>query len=211
MIEQLQKIKDNMMQPLYEKRRHLGCEVCGGTFYGHYQKTGYHKVPNGEESPHPTKPGYLIVHTYDDVFYPDCPNCDVAIGVRSADEAVAVYEHYREKERKNKAAAEKRKATRERNLKQYWDRVRHVRKHPDAATVEELHSFNFVQALLGMPYYSGYDNREKPCWERGRNGRYDVKFNYVDLGRSRSGKTHYTREWFDITDTETGESWEARK
>ena len=212
-FEALQQVKDNMLKPIYEKRRHLGCEFCGTTFHGYYQNTGYqsHKVPNGKKSPHPTKDKLIIVHTYDDVFYPDCPNCGIAAGVRNADDAVAIYEHEQEKKRKNKAAAEKRKATRERKITEYWDRVRHVRANPHDATIEELHSFNFVQALLGMPYYGGYDNREKPCWEQGQNGRYQVKFNYVDKGTSRSGKTHYTRQWFDITDTDTGESWEAKR
>ena len=67
-FEALQKVKDDMMRPIYEKRRHLGCELCGNTFHGHYQKTGYQsdKVPNGKKSPHPTKQGYSIIHTYDD-------------------------------------------------------------------------------------------------------------------------------------------------
>ena len=195
-FEALQKVKDDMMRPMYEKRRHLGCELCGDTFYGHYQKTGYQsdKVP-----------------THDDVFYPDCPTCGIAFTVRSADDAVAIYKHEQEKKRKNKVAAEKRKATRERKIKEYWNRVRHVRANPHDATTEELHSFNFVQALLCMPYYSGYDKREKPCWEQGLNGQYEVKFNYVDQGTSRSGKTHYTRQWFDITNTNTGEVWEAKR
>ena len=153
-FEALQQVKDNMLKPIYEKRRHLGCEWCGNTFYGYYQKTGYQsdKVPNGKKSPHPTKDKLIIVHTYDDVFYPDCPTCGVAMTVRPADEAVAIYEHEQEKKRKNKAAAEKRKATIERKITEYWDRVRHVRANPHDATIEELHSFNFVQALLGMPY-----------------------------------------------------------
>ena len=195
-FEALQKVKDDMMRPIYEKRRHLGCELCGDTFYGYYQKTGYQsdKVP-----------------THDNVFYPDCPTCGIAFTVRPANEAIAIYKHEQEKKRKNKAAAEKRKATKERKIKEYWDRVRHVRANPHDATTEELHSFNFVQALLCMPYYSGYDKREKPCWEQGLNGQYEVKFNYVDQGTSRSGKTHYTRQWFDITNTDTGEAWEAKR
>ena len=118
-FESLQKVKDDMMRPMYEKRRHLGCQLCGNTFHGHYQKTGYQsdKVP-----------------THDDVFYPDCPTCGVAFTVRPANEAVSIYEHEQEK-----------------------------------------------------------------------------KFNYVDQGTSRSGKTHYTRQWFDITNTDTGETWEAKR
>ena len=193
-FEALQQVKDNMLKPIYEKRRHLGCEFCGTTFHGYYQNTGYQsdKVP-----------------THDDVFYPDCPNCDIAAGVRNADDAVAIYEHEQEKKRKNKAAAEKRKATRERKITEYWDRVRHVRANPHDATIEELHSFNFVQALLGMPYYGGYDNREKPCWEQGQNGPYKVQGHSIHKGHSRSGKTHYYDNWFDMMNVDTGETWQV--
>ena len=31
-FEALQQVKDDMMRPIYEKRRHLGCEFCGTTF-----------------------------------------------------------------------------------------------------------------------------------------------------------------------------------
>lgn len=210
-FEVLQQVKDNMLKPIYEKRRHLGCEFCGTTFYGYYQKTGRSGVPNGKESPHPKKKGWIVCHTHDDVFYPNCPDCYVAYGVRDAKEALAVREYEQEKKRKNKAAAEKRKATIERKRQEYWDRVKHVRANPHDATSTELRDFNFIQSLLGMPYWRGYENREKPCWEEGFNGRYEVKFNYVDQGTSRSGKTHYTRQWFDITNTDTGESWEAKR
>ena len=67
-FEKLQELKDNMMKPIYEKRRHLGCELCGTTFYGYYKNTGTNAVPNGEESPHPKREGWIRVHTYDDVF-----------------------------------------------------------------------------------------------------------------------------------------------
>ena len=39
-LNKLQQLKDSMMKPIYEKRRHLGCEFCGTTFYGYYTKDG---------------------------------------------------------------------------------------------------------------------------------------------------------------------------
>ena len=85
------------MKTIYETRRHLGCELCGGTFYGYYQKTGIAEVPNGNESPHPTKKGWFIVHTHDDVFYPDCQECGCSLTVSDAESAVAIYNQQMDK------------------------------------------------------------------------------------------------------------------
>jgi len=208
-FDALQKVKDDMMRPMYERRRHLGCEFCGTTFYGYYQKTGRSGVPNGKETPHPKQKGWVVCHTHDDVFYPNCPDCSVAYGVRDAKEALAVREHEQEQRRKNKAAAEKRKATKERKRQEYWDRVKHVRSNPYDVRPEELRDFNFIQSLLGMPYWSGYENREKPCWEQGQNGPYKVKRHSIHKGHSRSGKTHYYDDWFDMMNVDTGETWQV--
>ena len=207
-FEALQKVKDKMLKPEYEKRRHLGCEFCGHTFYGRYQKTGFNAVPNGITTPS-RREGWTTVHTHSDIFFPECPKCMVDFGVREAKEALAVREYEQEKKRKNKAAAEKRKATIKRKRKEYWDRVKHVRANPNDATMEDLRSYNFIQSLLGMPYYGGYDNREKPCWEQGQNGPYKIKSHYINQGHSRSGKTHYYNHWFDMMNTKTGETWQV--
>jgi hypothetical protein len=209
-FEALQKVKDEMLKPEYEKRRHLGCEFCGHTFYGRYQKTGYNAVPNGITTPS-TREGWIKVHKHSDIFFPECPRCMVDFGVGEAKEALALYEYEQERKRKNKAAAEKRKATIERKRKEYWDRVRHVRENPNDATMEELKSYRFIEALVGRPYYG---NRDKETfWDQdgGKNGKYLVKFHLQYKGHSRSGKTHYYNEWFDMMNVDTGKTWQVGK
>jgi len=206
MKEALQKIKDEMMRPIYEKRRHLGCEICENSFYGYYKPKSrhrFHAVPNGKTSPHPTKKGWLTVHTHDDVFYPECPDCGMDSFVNDYKQAKINIEHEKEQKRKNKAAAEKRKATIERKRKAYWDRVRHVRANPNDITMEELKSYNFIEALVGRWDFACPET----CWDQngGKNGKYVVQFHSHHKGHSRSGKTHYYNRWFDIEDTETGE------
>ena len=213
MKEALQKIKDEMMKPIYEKRRHLACETCGKSFYGYYQpksRYSFNAVPNGKTSPHPTKKGWRIAHMHDDVFYPECPECGIDAFVNDYKQAMINREHEAERRRKNKAAAEKRKATRERKLKEYWDRVEYLRANPNDATMKELENYSFVHALFGKPYYGGYDKRPRPCWEDGMNGKYNVEFHHHHKGHSRSGKTHYYDTWYDIEDTETGKTIRAR-
>ena len=210
MKEALQKIKDEMMRPIYEKRRHLGCEICENSFYGYYEPKSrhrFHAVPNGKTSPHPTKKGWLTVHTHDDVFYPECPDCGMDSFVNDYKQAKINIEHEKEQKRKNKAAAEKRKATIERKRKAYWDRVRHVRANPNDITMEELKNYGFIEALVGRPYYGSRD--KETFWDQngGKNGKYVVQFHSHYKGHSRSGKTHYYNRWFDIEDTETGEKF----
>jgi hypothetical protein len=208
MKEALQKIKDEMLKPEYEKRRHFGCKGCGHTFYGRYQKTGFNAVPNGITTPS-RREGWTTVHTHSDIFYPDCPKCFDDFWVCEAKKAIAFYNHQKEKLRKKKEAAQKRKETKERKAKEYWDRVLHVKATPSDATMEELRDFNFIRSILGMPYWRGYENRKKPCWEQGQNGPYKIKFHSIHKGHSRSGKTHYYDDWFDMMNVDTGETWQV--
>lgn len=199
-------LKDKMMQPLYEKRRHFGCEVCGKTFYGHYRKTGLKQVPNGVERPS-TRAGFVIVETYDNVFYPECPECMTDICVDDAKYAIARRNHRIERSRKNKEAAQKRKATIERKRNQYWERVRHVRENPEDITDEESKNYNFLCAMINIPKYGSDPD---VIWRRGeRNGHLTIKHHSHHQGQSRSGKTHYYYKWFDVLDHRTGKTYQV--
>jgi len=208
MIEQLQKIKDAMMQPIYEKRRHLGCEFCGTTFYGHYQKTGLNNVPNGKESPHPTKKGWITAHTYDDVFYPDCPSCLYPLGVREAKEALAVYNHHKEKERQKAERQAKKDANPVKvsarltypNKKAYEDRLNLLAKEPDQMTKHEMMCDYFLDKVFWKKFKRGgrlmMQVRNFTIEKMLHDGRY----------KSNSGKSTmgYCTPFFIITNVITG-------
>lgn len=207
MIEQLQKIKDAMMKPIYEKRRHLGCEHCGTTFYGYYQKTGLDKVPNGEKSPHPTKKGWIICHTYDDVFYPGCPKCGDLYSARDAVTATEIYKHQQEKRRK----AAERKARKDAqpvkvsarltypNKQAYEDRLNLLAENPDQMTKHEMMCDYFLDKVFWKKFGSGRHTMTVRCFEikkRLFNGTY----------KSNSGKSvmGYFTPYFIITNIITG-------
>lgn len=208
MIEQLQKIKDAMMQPIYEKRRHLGCELCGVTFYGYYQKTGLDNVPNGEETPHPTKKGWVTCHTYDDVFYPDCPECGFSPPVSDAKSAIAIYNHEKAKAQKKAERKAKKDAQPVRisarltypNKQNYEDRLNLLAKEPDKMTKYEMMCDYFL---------------DKVFWKRfGKGGRLTMRVRNFSIekrlhdGRykSNSGKSTmgYCTPFFVITNIITG-------
>lgn len=207
-MEQLQKIKDAMMQPIYEKRRHLGCEYCGVTFYGYYQKTGLNNVPNGKESPHPTKKGWVTCHTYDDVFYPECPDCGHSYGIREAKAAVAIREHHQEKERK-KAERKARKDAKPvkvsarltyPNKQAYEDRLSLLAKEPDQMTKYEMMCDYFLDKVFWKKFRKGgrlsMQVRHFTIEKKLHDGRY----------KSNSGKSTmgYCTPFFIITNTITG-------
>lgn len=208
MIEQLQKIKDAMMQPIYEKRRYLGCEYCGGTFYGHYQKTGLNNVPNGKESPHPTKKGWITVHTHDDVFYPDCPSCLYSLGVSEAKEALAVYNHHKEKERQKAERQAKKDAKPVKvsarltypNKQAYEDRLSLLAKEPDQMTKYEMMCDYFLDKVFWKKFKRGgrlmMQVRNFTIEKRLHDGTYKS-----NSGKSRMG---YFTPHFIITNIITG-------
>ena len=211
-LEKLKRLKSDMMRPIYEKRRHLGCEICGTTFYGHYQKTGSNAVPNGEESPHPTKKGWVICHTYDDVFYPICPSCFMDFFVRDAKTALAIYEKQKEKDRKKAERKAKKDAQpvnvdyklRFENKQAYNQRIVHLAQNPDDLTKYEIMSSYFLDKVFWQKFGKGchtlesrYFTIKKHLW----NGTY----------MSNSGKTRMGSftPYFEVTNNQTGKTREV--
>jgi hypothetical protein len=207
-FEQLQQVKDNMMKPIYEKRRHLGCDICGGTFYGYYQKTGRHTVPNGKESPHPTKKGWVRVHSYDDVFYPDCPKCGEWATVSSAEQALYDYNKRKEQERKKAERKAKKDAMPVKisrkltypNKQAYEDRLDLLAKDPDQMTNYEMMCDYFLDKVFWKKFKRGgllkMQVRHFTIEKKLHDGRY----------KSNSGKSTmgYCTPFFIVTNTVTG-------
>lgn len=196
------------MKTIYETRRHLGCELCGGTFYGYYQKTGIAEVPNGNESPHPTKKGWFIVHTHDDVFYPDCQKCGSSLTVSDAKSAVAIYnqqmDKWKEKEdRKAKKDAQPVKVSARLtypNKKAYEDRLNLLAKEPDQMTKYEMMCDYFLDKVFWKKFKRGgrlmMQVRNFTIEKMLHDGRY----------KSNSGKSNmgYCTPFFIITNLTTG-------
>ena len=215
-FEVLQRLKDRMIDPILKKRRHLGCEECGKTFYGHYQNTGYNAVPNGKESPHPTKKGWIEVHTYDGIFYPDCPECIVSFSVRDAKTAKIIYEKETEKNRKKQERRKARQAYKDAqpvnigkkltylNKEAYHDRIGHLAAAPDNMTKYEMMSSYFL---------------DKVFWERFGKGCHTLEVRNFTIKKqlhdgtymSNSGKTRMGRfmPYFEIKNKLTGKQREV--
>lgn len=210
-FEKLSALKDKMMKPIYDKRRHLGCEMCGTTFYGHYQKDGYDAVPNGKETPHPTRKGSVILETYTDVFYPVCPSCCLSMGVTDAKQAKEVYLKRQEKQKKREerraAKEEKRNATpvncgkrlffERRDL--FYKRLKQVWENPEHIKPVELLSTSFLDELFIT--HSGLGRRSKMF------AHYKVKKLFIDgTYMSNSGKSRmgWFTPYFVIENTKTG-------
>lgn len=206
-FDQLQQVKDNMMKPIYEKRRHLGCDICGGTFYGYYQKTGIHTVPNGKESPHPTKKGWVRVHSYDDVFYPECPKCGLFTTVSSAEQALYDYNKRKEQERKKAERKAKKDAMPVKiskkliypNKQAYEDRLDLLAKDPDQMTNYEMMCDYFLDKVFWKKFGKGchtLQSRHFTIKKRLWNGTYS----------SNSGKTRMGNftPYFEVTNNKTG-------
>ena len=196
-----------IMKTIYETRRHLGCELCGGTFYSYYQKTGIAKVPNGKESPHPTKKGWFIVHTHDDVFYPDCQECGSSLTVSDAESAVAIYNQQMDKwkrkaERKAKKDAQPVKVSARltyKNKQAYEDRLSLLAQEPDQMTKYEMMCDYFLDKVFWKRFGSGCHTMTVRCFEikkRLFDGTYKS-----NSGKSRMG---YFTPHFIITNIVTG-------
>ena len=210
-FEKLQELKDNMMKPIYEKRRHLGCELCGTTFYGYYKNTGTNAVPNGEESPHPTREGWIRVHTYDDVFYPDCPDCWFPTFVRDAKTAKLIFEREQEKSRKKEERRKERKAKKDaqpvyvdyklrfENRQAYNERIIHLAESPDDLTKYEIMSSYFLDKIFWKKFGKGCHTLE--------SRHFTIKKHLYDgTYRSNSGKTRMGSftPYFEVTNNKTG-------
>lgn len=206
-FEKLQELKDNMMKPIYEKRRHLGCELCGHTFYDYYKKTGFYGVPNGEKSPHPTLKGKTLVHTYDDVFYPPCSKCWCDGTVRDAKTALAIYEKQAEKDRKKAERKAKKDAEPVKisekltypNKQAYYDRIDYLAANPDEMTKYEIMSSYFMDKVFWKKFGAG-------CYEL-QSRHFTIKKHLWDgTYMSNSGKTRMGRftPYFEVTNNQTG-------
>jgi hypothetical protein len=89
----------------------------------------------------------------------------------------------------------------------FWERVEHVRANPLDIAPDEVRDYSFLCALINIPKY-GPD--PDVMWKRGeRNGRYSVQHHAYHQGHSRSGKTHYWYNWFDVLDHDTGSTFQV--
>jgi len=206
MQEALQKIKDDMLRPEYEKRRHLGCSICGHTFYGRYQKKGWTAVPT-------LSVNYVLDHS--NFFYPDCPKCGLDYFVCGAKEAIEVYNRDKEKSRKKQEAARKRQEKRDSRPRNcgnglffettilFKQRLAEVASNPDLIKPIELLNSDFLDELFIKKF--GLGRFSMMC------GHYKVtKRLYDGTYKSNSGKTrmgHFT-PYFDVVNTKTGKERE---
>jgi len=209
-LDKLQALKESMLAPLFEKRRHLGCEICGHTFYGYYQKKGWSNVETGKVIPHDTKEGWFHIETYDDVFYPDCPKCGIPT-VCDVKEARAQYEQAKEEGRKRAERRKARKAKRDArpvvcsrklrfdNWPSFQERLQAVSLNPDLLTAHELHCSWFLDKLFWNIFGKGCHTMSCRHWSV-RKRLYDGTY------KSNSGKSTMG-DWvphFEITNTITG-------
>ncbi len=214
-FEKLQELKDKMTAPLFEKRRHLGCELCGHTFYGYYQREGWAKVETGKWIPHETKAGWSYAEKYEGVFYPECPNC-VLPTVCGAKEARGRYERMQEESRKREERRKARKAKRDarpvictrklrfENWPSFQERLQAVADNPDLLTAHELMSSWFLDRLFWLKFGKGCHTMTCRHWSV-RKQLYDGTY------KSNSGKSTMG-EWvpyFEITNTVTGKMHEV--
>ena len=89
----------------------------------------------------------------------------------------------------------------------FWERVKHVRANPLDITSDEVRDYRFLSGLFNIPKY-GPD--PDVMWKRGeRNGRYSIEHHAHHQGNSRSGKTHYWYNWFDVLDHSTGMTFQV--
>jgi hypothetical protein len=199
-FEQLQQVKDNMMKPIYEKRRHLGCEYCGTTFYGYFSK---------ERQSVFGSPLYIAENV--PVFLPLCPNknCDMEnIGVDDAKSAVREYNKRKEQERKKAERKAKKDAMPVKisrkltypNKQAYEDRLDLLAKDPDQMTNYEMMCDYFLDKVFWKKFKRGgllkMQVRHFTIEKKLHDGRY----------KSNSGKSTmgYCTPFFIVTNTVTG-------
>ncbi len=155
-FNKLHELKDNMLKPIYEKRRHLGCEWCGTTFYGYYTKQSQ---TLHLDMPDVTEEGV-------EIFLPPCPDKDCGMGtmgIYSAKTALHHYNKHKEKERKKaerkaKKDAEPVKVSKKLtypNKKAYEDRIDYLAANPDEMTKYEIMSSYFMDKLFWKIFGKG--------------------------------------------------------
>ena len=85
--------------------------------------------------------------------------------------------------------------------------MKHVRANPLDITSDEVRDYRFLSGLFNIPKY-GPD--PDVMWKRGeRNGQYSIEHHAHHQGNSRSGKTHYWYNWFDVLDHSTGMTFQV--
>lgn len=199
-IEKLQELKDSMLKPIYEKRRHLGCEWCGTTFYGYYtrQSQTLHL-----DMPFITKEGV-------EVFLPPCPDNDCGMGTMGIYKAKTALYHYNKRIEKERKKAE-RKAKKDAqpvkvskkltypNRKAYEDRINHLAANPDEMTKYEIMCSYFMDKVFWRRFGSGCHTLQ--------SRHFTIKKHLWDSTyMSNSGKTrmgHFI-PYFEVTNNKTG-------
>jgi len=82
----------------------------------------------------------------------------------------------------------------------HWQRVNHVRCNPNDITDDEIRNYTFLCGLVNIPMYG---KEPEIVWKLNKiNGRYTVQHHMHHKGQSRSGKSHYWYNWFDVLDHE---------
>ena len=89
----------------------------------------------------------------------------------------------------------------------YWARVKFVQENPNEISDKEIRDYSFICGLIGLfPY--GFKSETNWKHEK-RNGRYTVCHQHHHKGMSRSGKTSYDYNWFDVLDHKTGDTFQV--
>ena len=97
--------------------------------------------------------------------------------------------------------------TKKQKTEMFWQRVKHVRSNPHDVTEDEMKSYNFLCGLIAIPRYG---KTPEVIWKNDqRNGRYTIKHQMHNKGQSRSGKTHYWYNWFDVLDHEQNATFQV--
>ena len=92
-FEKLQILKNKMLEPDLNKRRHLGCEFCGNTFYGYLLQK--------------FKGKYMMYNHFNELlYYPECNICQMGLGVAEASVAKDKYKRRLRNELLKKKRAE---------------------------------------------------------------------------------------------------------
>ena len=197
-FQKLQILKDKMLEPELKKRRHLGCEFCGKTFYGYLLQK--------------FKGKYSLYNDYNDyLYYPECNSCQLAIGVWDATIAKDKYQRMLKKEEANKKRAEAKHQKflntpviyREKlifkNKLVADERVEYLSKNPQEINKYEMMSNWFLDRIFWKIFGKGCHELKvrnfiikKELW----NGTY----------MSNSGKTRMGSftPYFEVTNNQTG-------
>ena len=161
-FEKLQQLKDKMTAHVFSKRRHLGCEYCGTTFYGYYSRGPVDKFHGpcilGEE-------GDTVV------YMPRCPNkkCKFRMSYGIYDAKDALYHYNKSLEKDKRAEARRQKKEEEYRTKPYLvskrltfsskmaydERLKTLADDPNKITKYEMMCDYFLDQVFWKKYGSG--------------------------------------------------------